>query len=326
MNIAVIGCGVYSLAMSKRLAKDNKNNIIVWSEDPKKVKEFNDTNMIKSIFKTEKFSKNIRLTNDYEECIKNADILFMMTAMPFLESTLINLKKYYKSNIPVVIGTKGIDVNSIKFPSHIVNKVLKTNNIAVIAGPSFAIDILNDELLALTVATKKRKIYKMLKTLYTKENNSVIEHSKDLLGVQLSSTLKNVYAIGSGIINGLKMPESNTSIYLTKVFKEYDEILFMLSGDYRTLLSLAGLGDTIMTCSDSKSRNYTYGTKLCSKSKKTAQNYADKTTVEGLHSINAIATLLKKKHINTPLLYTIKNIINSDVKPEELKNELLKLM
>ena len=69
MNITIIGTGAYSMSMAKRLAKNSNNNIILWTEDPKKVKEFNDTKKIKSIFKDEVFDSKIKITNDYKEAL-----------------------------------------------------------------------------------------------------------------------------------------------------------------------------------------------------------------------------------------------------------------
>ena len=323
MNIAIIGTGAYSMSVAKRLSKIKENNIILWTEDPKKVTEFNDTKKIKNIFKDEVYSDSIKISTDYKEVLEKANIIFMMTSSKFIKQTLEDMKPFYKSNIPVIIGTKGIDVENKKFPSELTKKILKTNNIAVIAGPSFAIDILNDEILALTVATKKGKIFKLLKKVFN-ETNTKLERSRDLIGIQLCSTLKNIYAIGYGILSGLGNPNSINSIYLTKVMKEVNEILYMFESDDFTLLSLAGFGDIIMTCSDDKSRNHTYGTKLASKTKNAAGNYLKTTTVEGYNTIEVMYNTLKKRKIKAKLLYIIYEIIFENKDKNELKNELLK--
>lgn len=323
MNIAIIGTGAYSLSMAKRLSKNKENNIILWTEDSKKVKEFNDTKKIKSIFKDEVFNKNIKMTNDYKEVLENANVIFMMTASSFVKTTLENLKPFYKRNTPIIIGTKGIDVESKKFPSELVKNVLKTKNMAVIAGPSFAIDILEDKILALTVATRKRNIYKLMQNIY-KDTYTKLERSYDLIGVQLCSTLKNIYAIGSGILSGLGSPSSSNSVYLTKVMKEVGEILYMYDLSEFTLLSLAGFGDITMTCSDEKSRNHTYGEKLTSKTKSVAANYLKKNTVEGYNVMEVMYNILKKRKIKAPLLYTIYEIVFENKDKRELEKELLK--
>jgi glycerol-3-phosphate dehydrogenase (NAD(P)+) len=323
MNIAIIGTGAYSLSMAKRLAKNKENNIILWTEDPKKEKEFKDNKKIKSVFKDEVFADNISVSNDYSVVMNNANVIYLMTTTKYVKSTLENIKPFYKKKTPIIIGTKGIEIESEKFISQLVKEILKTKYIAVIAGPSFAIDILNDEILALTVATRKRSIFNLLKNIYH-NSRTILKKSNDLIGVELCSTLKNIYAIGSGILNGLGNANGANAVYLTKVMKEVYDILYMFDRSEYTFLSLAGLGDILMTCSDNKSRNYTYGTKLTSKTKTTAANFLKKNTVEGYETIDTMYKILKKRKTKAKLLFTIYEIIYENKNPKELENELLK--
>ena len=323
MNIAIIGCGVYSMAMAKRLSKNSDNIIKVWTEDPKKVTEYKKTHQIKSIFKDEVYKDNITLSNSYEEVLKDSKIIFLMISANFMRDTLKNIKPFYKANKKIIIGTKGIDLEKKKFFSETIKKVLKTYNVASIAGPSFAIDILNDEILALTVATKRKDIFKLLELIY-KDTNTKLERSKDLIGVQLSSTLKNIYAIGAGMYSGFGHSEATNAIYLTRILNETNEILYTFNCDEFTIMSYASLGDTILTCSDEKSRNYTYGKKLTSKRKTDALNYLTKNTVEGYAALKGMYSMVKKKKINAPILYTLYDIIYNNKDMHELEKELLR--
>lgn len=323
MNITIIGCGAYSLAMAKRMAKNEDNKITIWTESKENALEFEKTNKIKGIYKDEVFSKNITVTDSYEKALEATGIIFLMTSSKFIKNTLEDMVKFYNKKIPVIIGTKGIDNENKKYNSILVNKILKTKNVAVIAGPSFAIDILNDAILALTVATRKRKIFKKMQNIFN-DTRTVLKRSYDLKGVQLCSTLKNVYAIGSGILNGLGNPEATNSIYLTKVINEMYNIIYMLEDQETTILSFAGLGDTIMTCNDNKSRNYTYGIKLTAKSKATAKNYLNKNTVEGYEACKTMVEIIKKNRIKAKLLITIYEILYEGKNCKELEKELLK--
>ena len=323
MNITMIGCGVYSMAMAKRLSKVSTNNIKVWSEDPAKVKEYSKSNKIKSIFKDEKFSNNIKLYDKYYDAIRDADIIFIMVASKFMSTVLENMKPYFKADMKIIVGTKGISLEDKKFFSKVIKNTLKTNNIAFISGPSFAIDILNDEILALTVATKKRKIYKDLQKIY-KDTNTSLEKTSDVIGVQLAGLLKNIYAIGAGIYEGLGNSNSNRGIYLTKITKEMLHILYMSDCEEMTILSYASLGDTIMTCSNKESRNYSYGITLTSKKKNDAVNYLKNNTVEGHDNLEVMYKMLKKKRIKAPIIYTIYDIVYNNKDAKELEKELLK--
>ena len=323
MNIAIIGCGVYSMAIAKRLSDNSDNIIKIWSEDSKKVKEYEKSHKVPTIFKDEVFNDNIKLYDKYYDVLRDADIVFIMVSSKYMVNVLNDMKAYYKPNMKVIIGTKGFDIENNKFFSETIKKTLKTNNIAIIAGPSFAIDILNEEILALTIATKKRKIYKELNKIF-KDTNTTFDKTRDLISVELSSVLKNIYAIGAGIFEGAGNSKTNAGIYLTKVMKEVLHILYMYDKEEYNLMTYACIGDTIMTCSNKESRNYTYGMKLTSKRKTDATNYLKKNTVEGHDNLKVIYELLKKKKIKANILYTIYDIIYNNAEIETLENELLK--
>ena len=144
------------------------------NESKENALEFEKTNKIKGIYKDEVFSKNITVTDSYEKALETTGIIFLMTSSKFIKNTLEDMAKFYNKKIPVIIGTKGIDNENKKYNSILVNKILKTKNIAVIAGPSFAIDILNDAILALTVATRKRKIFKKMQNIF-KDTRTVLK-------------------------------------------------------------------------------------------------------------------------------------------------------
>ena len=323
MNIAIIGCGVYSMAMAKRLSKNSTNNIKVWSEDSKKVKDFEKNHKIPSIFKDEVFSKNIKLYDKYYDVLKDANIIFIMVSSKFVTPVLKELKSYYKKDMMIVVGTKGFNLENKEFFSKTIKKELKTDKIGVIAGPSFAIDILNDQMLALTIATKKRKIYNTILDIY-KDTRTTFDKTSDTVCVELSSVLKNIYAIGAGILEGNGNSTTNSGIYLTNVMNGILHILYMYNKDEYNLLTYACLGDTIMTCSNKESRNYTYGTKLASKKKNDAKSYLEKTTVEGYENLKVMYEILKKKKIKANILYAIYDIVYNNKDAKALENELVK--
>ena len=126
MNITIIGCGAYSLAMAKRMAKNENNKITIWTESKENALEFEKTNKIKGIYKDEVFSKNITVTDSYEKALEATGIIFLMTSSKFIKNTLEDMVKFYNKKIPVIIGTKGIDNENKKYNSILANKILKT--------------------------------------------------------------------------------------------------------------------------------------------------------------------------------------------------------
>ena len=156
MKISVIGLGVYSLAISKMLAKKSENKIVIWTENEKNYEEYKKTKNIKSVFDTS-IPKNIKVSTSMEEVLSNTDLIYIITASKYVDLVTKKMKDYYKNNIPICIASKGIEESKEELLSNIVSKTLKTNNVAVISGPTFAVDILNNEPVALALASKTKK-------------------------------------------------------------------------------------------------------------------------------------------------------------------------
>ena len=310
MKIGIIGTGAFSISIAMFLAQKKSNKIILWSENKKLTDEVKKTKKLPSIFPDLKLPTNITITNDYQKAIDDKDLIFLMTNISYLEKICKDLKPLINKKIPLIIGTKGM-LNTPLLVHQIVKKHLK-NPVAVMSGPTFAEDVLNLEPIGLCLASKKRKIKQLFKTLFS-DLTIKITYTSDINSVALCGCLKNIYAIGSGILNGLNYHESTNALYLTKVYQELDNILFDYGNDYKVISNLAGLGDLILTCSSNKSRNYTYGTMLGRKtSKKELNNYLKTNTIEGLNSLNSILELLKKAEIKAPIITTIYKIVNEN--------------
>lgn len=295
MNITILGCGAYGLALST-MFKENNCNITMWSKIKEEVINLKD-----------KYT-NINFTNNLEESISNTDLLVMAIPIEYLENTTIELKKYY-NNQDILIASKGISQNNNLFATEILNKYINISNIGVISGGTFAIDMMNKKVMGLTLATTsnviKEKVKKSLENKYLD-----IEIIDDLIGVQICGSIKNVMAIGCGILNGLNYPESTNCLFLTKAIYEIKDLIIKLNGNKDTIISYAGLDDIIMTCSSTKSRNYTLGQMIGNNiNKEEIDNYIKTTTIEGLYTSKSIYNLCKEKNITSPIINILYDIL-----------------
>ena len=201
MKISVIGLGVYSLAISKMLAKKDENEIVIWTENNEKYEEYKKTKKVASVFDT-KLPKNIKISASMEDTLENTNLIYIITASKYVDIVTKEMKPYYNPKIPVCIASKGIEESREELLSNIVKNALKTNNIAVISGPTFAVDILNNEPVALALASKTKKAKEYV--LNTLANDTLkLRPSKDMIGIQMCGSIKNVIAIASGILSGL---------------------------------------------------------------------------------------------------------------------------
>ena len=295
MNISILGCGVYGLALATVL-KTNNINVFMWNKFQNEIDE------IKNKYQNIDFSTNL------EEATKNSDLIIIALPVNFIESTLIEFKKTYQGQ-DILIASKGIDTNNNKFAIDIVKDALNINNIGVISGGSFAIDMQNKKVQGLTLATKTDSITKKVKQAL--ENNYIkIQYTNDLIGVSICGSLKNVMAIGFGILDGASYPESSRFLFLTEAIYEITHLIKELNGNTSTIMSYAGIDDIMMTCTSSKSRNYTLG-KMIGENKQLEEinTYKNTTTIEGLGTSKSIYNLAKEKNIQLPITNIIYNIL-----------------
>ena len=321
MKISVIGTGAYSLAIALALAKKS-NKIIMWTESNKVANEFKETHKLKSIVDT-KILPNIKVTTNMEEVLNNTDLIYMVTASKYVSTTCKIMKPFYDLKVPICIATKGIEETQQELLSNVIYNELKSRHIAVISGPTFAIDMINNEPVALAIGSTSLKARNMV--IATLSNETLkLRPTKDIIGIQLCGSVKNIIAIAAGIISGLGYSESTRSFLINESLHDIKDIISALNGNPKTILSFAGVGDLMLTCSSTKSRNFSFGYCIGStKNNKKIQNYLDNHTVEGYYTLNTIYHLLKRKKIKIELINIIYDIVYNSKDPETLATFLI---
>lgn len=302
MKVGVIGSGVFGLAIANLLL-NNKNDVCIWTEkeDPSEII----------------IPDDLDITNDYEEIIKDKDIVFILTSSKYVPVTLENIKNYISPNVPVVLGSKGLLEDGTRL-SEVLKEKLPNNPSAIISGPGFAKDVYCLEPVGFTIATEEKSIFEMIKKCLS---NTTLEYSKDIQAIELAGALKNAYAIGSGIIDGLGLSYSTSMLYLTLVFQEISKIYEEMGSAKDSLTSLAVFGDLVLSCTSNNSRNFTYGTLLGKNSFK-AQEFVSNNTVEGYQNLKALSSLFESFSVDTPILDKLASIVSGVIEPRVLKDDL----
>lgn len=321
MKISVIGFGAYSIAISKMLAKKN-NEIMIWTESKEKLMEFKKTKKLASVLDTS-LPQNISVSTNIEEVIKKSSIIYIITSSKYVDDISHKIKPFYNKEIPICIASKGIEESTQKLLSKVINEILHTKNIAVISGPTFAIDIVNEEPVALALASTSKKAKDLV--IKTLANDTLkLRATKDMIGIQLCGSIKNIIAIASGILSGLGYSNSTQSFLINESLHDIKKIIKYMGGKPKTILSFAGVGDLMLTCSSTKSRNYSFG--YCigkTKNKEEIAKYLKTHTVEGYYTLNTVYNMLKKKNINIELINVIYNIVYNQEDPQNLAKFLI---
>jgi len=322
MKIALIGTGVYGLAIATAINK-NYTNIVMWSESKERYDKYLQDGCIKDIIPDFVASKDIILTNSYEEAVKDAEVVFITSTAVFVSQICKEIKPFLSNHSKVCIASKGIDNKTCSFLSDIAQKELGIDNIAVLSGPSFAVDLAYNNPVGLSLAAKnKETIVKVKKVL---ENDTLkIRETEDLIGVQICGSVKNIIAVASGMLDGMGYPESTQSLLITEALNDVKHLIVALGGEKNTILHLAGVGDMILTCTSTKSRNFSFGRVVgIGSSREEINTYLKENTVEGYYTLQSIYQLIKNKKIEMPIIDLIYNIIMNEENPKMLVDFLI---
>ena len=312
MKVSILGTGAYGIALAS-IINNNGYDISCYTKFEEEKNELLKTRKQKGLGEY-LIPESIEITTDIKECLEDTELIVLALPSSFSESILEEVVKL--SDKPILIATKGI-LDDGRFLSEVLED-LGRDNYGVISGPSFAIDIVNGDTIGLSLATKTLELKEFFKKVFMNEKVK-IRSTKDVIGVELCGTLKNIFAIESGILTGLGTSDSTRAMFLTESIGDMRELLKDFGCEEETVMSFSGFGDLLLTCTSTKSRNFSFGNLVGSKiSKKEKEEYLKKSTVEGYVASKIIYNLIKKKNINVDVLELIYNILYNDLNPEVL--------
>lgn len=315
MKIGIFGTGAYGIALTSVLTK-NDCDITMWTKFEEEKNNLEQTRQNTKYFEGYKIDERIKITNNIEECVKNKDLLIIAIPVEFIEELLINMKKYIKDN-HILIASKGIEKENGLFISEIVEKYLDTKNIGIISGPSFAIDLITENPIGLSLASKSNETMNIVKNAF-KNGCIKIKETEDIYGTELCGALKNIFAIATGILDGLETTDSTKATFMTEVFNSMKDILNKFNCNKETMASYAGIGDLLLTCTSVKSRNYCFGKLIGQKRNRDKEDYLNNNTVEGYNTLKSVMQLLKRKNFDIEIINLIYKVVIEDYNPEIL--------
>jgi glycerol-3-phosphate dehydrogenase (NAD(P)+) len=310
-KILVIGAGSWGTALANTLAYNNKN-VFLWTEKQKISDQINKTKINKKYFKKILLHKNITSIFGKIDPKLYSFIFYVLPAKAFDKF----LKNYLINNqvINLIICSKGLGEKG-EFVSDLAKENLRIKNLFILSGPSFADEVILNKPTALSLAGKKH--HETIGILF-QSSNLRLYYSSHIKTLEFLGILKNIYALGAGIIDALNLGENAKASYLTRCLYEIKSTLKIKKLDQEQLFSLGGVGDLFLTSNSSKSRNYNFGYRLI----KNKLKNSEKITIEGLNSIHVIN---KNKDIDfnqLPILKTIFNIIKGKNPQTEIEKLL----
>lgn len=308
-NIAVIGSGSWGVALASHLARlDNK--IKMWSYSEKEADMINHER--KSAYLPDAIiHENIICNTNIEEVVKDSDLIVHVTPSQFVRSTFQTYKDFV-GDTPILICSKGFENSTLYTLDKVFEEELSGVKLAVLSGPSYAEEVYNQVPTALVLGSKHENLLEEVYDIFTNETVRVYL-SKDMLGVEIGGSLKNIIAFCTGICVSLNMGTNTTSALITRGLVEISRLGEKMGANKETFYGLSGLGDLILTCQSDQSRNRRAG-KLIGQGynvEETKQKIGQ--TIESLDNIEIAKKLSEKFEVDMPIVQTAYDVLYHDL-------------
>ena len=309
MKISIAGAGAFGSAIASVFAKGG-HSIKLFS--PTNFKELCATRVPRKLGNI-KLPAEIDIVNSLEKNKKN-EYLFLAVPTQNLAS-FCKKNKSFLTDRPLIACCKGVDQETGLRPSEILSE--HSSKVAVMSGPSFAVDISKGMPTALVLASAEPDFLRKLQSDISMHNFRLYRTS-DVVGVELGGALKNIIAIACGIAIGAKQGDSARAALMTRGFSEMIAFAKAHGAKEKTLTGLSGLGDLSLTCNSEKSRNFVFGVSLgCQKP------FNKNTTVEGVATAFAVSQKARSLGLEMPITSSVSALVEGSASIEEVINSLL---
>ena len=322
-KISVIGSGGWGIALAILLHK-NGHNLTIWSFDKKEAKELKTTRENKTKLPNILLSDDIEVTDNLKEAVDNKDILVLAVPSKAVRSVSKSLKNIIKDNQIIVNVAKGLEEDSLKTMTDIIEEELKEKNpqVAVLSGPSHAEEVGKGIPTTCVVSAHNKELTLHLQNIFMNPSFRVYT-SPDMIGVEVGGALKNVIALAAGIADGLNYGDNTKAALITRGIKEISTLGVAMGGEQSTFYGLTGLGDLIVTCASMHSRNRRAGI-LLGQGKTLDEAIKEvNMVVEGVYSAKSALMAAKKYNVEIPIIEQVNAVLFENKNAAEAVNELM---
>ncbi len=321
-QIAILGEGAWGMAVATLLAQ-NGHSVKIWCYHAEVVEQINTQHRNEKFLPGIALDPSIKATSDMKEALCDAHWVFEAIPVKFLRSVLQEAKPCFDSDQVWVVLSKGIEQDTLLFPTQMIDSVLGASvKKAIFAGPSFAQDVAKKQITAVTVAApdcdQAKELQQLLANDYFRPYITT-----DMIGVQVGAALKNVITLGVGMLDGAGYTDNAQAFLLTRGLHEMVQLATHLGGKQETVYGLSGLGDLVLTAKGSLSRNLDVGKRLGSGQPLEEILKETGYIPEGINTVQSVYQLMEKEKIDLPICWGIYEVIFTDTTVEQMLKSLM---
>jgi len=325
-RIIVLGSGAWGTAIALSLHRRGGHQLTLWAHSPEFAQEINDAGENTLFLPGFPIPAEITVTGD-NAAVAEAEIVVSVVPSEFLRSTLDRLRPHLHTGQIIVSATKGIEDQTFLRMSEVIAASLAEAGLALpvgaLSGPSFAYEVAQGQPTAVTVAFDDAAVAARIQCEFSSETLRIYT-STDLIGVELGGALKNVIAIAAGIASGAGLGYNPAAALMTRGIAEITRLAVACGGRRETLAGLTGVGDLVLTCTGSLSRNRSVGEEL-GRGRKLPEILAGMggKVAEGVLTTRAALGLARQHGIEMPIAEQMELILDEGKNPREAIKSLM---
>ena len=326
-RIAIMGSGAWGTAIAISLARRGGHEITLWSYAADVADTMRDRRENTAFLPGFRLAESIRVTDRAAEALDGAQIVVSVTPSEFIRASFRSFAPHLNASQLLVSATKGIEDRTYLRMSEVIDEVLAQNGLhlrcGVLSGPSFAQEVAAGAPTAITIASTDSELASRVQREVS-SNSLRLYTNDDVIGVELGGSLKNVIAIAAGIVTGLGLGYNSNAALITRGIAEITRLAIACGGRRETLAGLSGLGDLVLTCTGSLSRNRAVGQEL-GKGRGLEEIIAGLggQVAEGVRTTSAAVGLARRHGVEMPIAEQMEAILMHGKSPQRAIEELM---
>lgn len=321
MKVAVLGGGSFGTALAS-MAADNGFKVRQWLRDSALAAQINREHRNGRYLPDYAINPAVTASTDIAEVVTGAGLVLVAIPSKAFRDVVRKARPWLQAEQILVSTTKGIEEDGFRLMSQVLEEETGATHVGVLSGPNLASEVAEKQLTATVIASEdpltRTRVQQALSCSYFR-----VYASNDRYGVELGGALKNIYAIAAGMAAALGMGENTRSMLMTRALAEMSRFAVAQGANPMTFLGLAGVGDLIVTCSSSRSRNYRVGFSLGQGKTLDAAVEALGQVAEGVNTVRLVRDKARQDGVYMPLAEGLYQVLFGGVPPQEMARLLM---
>lgn len=320
-NLSIIGGGSWGTALAIVLAP-RFPRVKLWVYEDDLAARMANTRINDVYLPGVPIPTNVNIGHELDRVVDGADIVLGVMPSHLARGMYQRMRPFINERMVFVSATKGLENHTLLRISEVMCEVLGTPRVGVISGPSFAREVARSEPTAVVAAAVEPELAAKVQSAFSGPTFRVYT-SSDPIGVEIGGSIKNVVAIGAGVLHGMGLGNNAMAALITRGLAEMTRLAVAMGGQPQTLAGLAGLGDLVLTCTGDLSRNRTLGIELAKGRKLEDIVNSMKMVAEGVKTTNAAVDLAKRYSVEMPIAEQMFQMLHFGSSPQEAIRRLM---